>query len=106
VDNNLVQIVNDIDNVQLSLEDAIPCGLIINELITNAFKYAFPQGVAGEIHLSIKKNENQISLTLSDNGTGLPADFDFKNTTTLGMQLINSFNLIFQQNYKSLSRGV
>lgn len=89
-DSNLIKLKIDADSVRLTIDDAIPCGLIINELITNAFKYAFPGGQAGEIQLSIKKKENRVSLIVGDNGIGLSPELDFKNTTTLGMQLINS----------------
>ena len=80
----------DIDNISLHLDTSIPCGLIINELISNAFKYAFPDGKRGKITVRIKKKGNKIDLEVSDNGIGFPKTVDFKNTNSLGLQLVNS----------------
>ncbi len=73
-----------------NMETAIPCGLIINELVSNALKYAFPNG-KGEIYVSLMhNNDNKYLLTIKDNGIGLPEDIDFKNTQSLGFRLINN----------------
>ncbi len=80
----------DIENISFNMETAIPCGLIINELVSNALKYAFPNG-QGEIYVSLMHSrENKYLLTISDNGIGLPADIDFENTQSLGFRLINN----------------
>ena len=80
----------DIENISFNMETAIPCGLIINELVSNALKYAFPNG-QGEIYVSLMNNiDNKYLLTIKDNGIGLPADIDFKNTQSLGFRLINN----------------
>ncbi|MBD2438881.1 PAS domain S-box protein [Nostoc sp. FACHB-110] len=78
-------------HVLLGLDLAIPCGLIIHELISNSLKYGFPQGGEGEIHIDIRKNhQQQCIITVRDNGVGLPANFNFKNTPSLGLQLVNA----------------
>ena len=78
-----------IDNIFLGVDVGIPCGLIINELFTNSVKYAFPEGKKGEICISFHSDKNKYTLVYSDNGIGLPEDFDFRNTKTLGLELVN-----------------
>ncbi|BDZ70992.1 PAS domain S-box-containing protein [Methanobacterium petrolearium] len=78
-----------VDNIEMGLETAIPLGLIINELVTNSIKYAFPQK-KGTITIALKSLSEQMQLTISDDGIGLPADLDPQNTETLGLQLLNS----------------
>jgi two-component sensor histidine kinase len=72
----------------LSIETAIPAGLLINELVTNAFKHAFPTG-EGEvtINLTIKEKE-QVKLEIMDNGIGLPPNLDWENNNSLGLRLV------------------
>lgn len=78
-----------IDQVSLGIDNAVPCGLILNELISNALKYAFPSGSNGEITIRLcQENETQISLVVMDNGVGLPPTFDIDSTQSLGMQLV------------------
>ena len=84
----------DVEDVKLNMETAIPTGLIINELVSNSLKHAFPDGKKGEIQVSLKKYENKFELIISDNGIGLPECIDFKNITSLGLQLVN--NLVLQ----------
>lgn len=80
----------DIEDVSFNMETAIPCGLIINELVSNSLKYAFPDG-QGEIIVSlIHYQGNKFCLTISDNGIGIPEDMDFKNTKSLGFRLTNN----------------
>ncbi len=80
----------DIEDVSFNLETAIPCGLIINELVSNSLKYAFPDD-EGEIYVRLMHYEgNKFLLTISDNGIGLPEGIDFKNTQSLGFRLINN----------------
>ncbi len=77
----------------LDIDSAVPIGLIMNELLSNSFKYAFKDGVAGEINIQIRVlEEGWYELIYADNGPGLPADFDVKRATTLGMQLINDLS--------------
>jgi PAS domain S-box-containing protein len=85
---NPVQVQTQVKSVQLSLDSAIPCGLIINELVSNALKYAFP-GVTGQIEIQLYLNEEgRYVLTVQDNGIGFPAPVDFQTASTLGLQLV------------------
>ncbi|MFS0516062.1 sensor histidine kinase [Nostoc sp. UIC 10607] len=79
------------DHVFLGLDTAIPCSLIIHELVSNSLKYAFPSGRNGTIYIGIKKNnEDEATLVVSDNGIGLPSNFNFKNMASLGWQLVDA----------------
>ncbi len=79
------------DEVLLSLDTAIPCGLLLNELVSNALQHAFPDGRPGEIRIELNLCHNsQVTLTVGDNGIGFPAALDFQNTTSLGLQLVNT----------------
>ena len=81
----------DIDPLFLSVETAIPCGLIINELITNAFKHAFPNGKSGEIYVGLQRlADGQLTLSIRDNGVGLPADLDIRQIQSLGLTLMTT----------------
>lgn len=84
-------VISDIENVSISINDAIPCSLIINELMTNAVKHSFSDSVMGEIRVSIKRLEqDKTCITFSDNGTGLPEGFDITCAGTMGMLIINT----------------
>lgn len=79
-------------DVHLDLERAIPCGLLVNELVTNAFKHAFSEERQGEILIEVSEDsENQILLSVADNGIGLPADQTLAQGTSLGLQLVQLF---------------
>ena len=89
-------------NLEIELEINIPdilfkperiiyCGMIINELVTNSFKYAFRDLVKGKITIELSEDSNnKFKLLIMDNGCGLPEDFDFDETTTLGLQLVKT----------------
>lgn len=82
----------DVKNVSLSIEKAIPCGLIINELVTNSLKYAFDdmKGKKGMIEILIdKSNAKHIDLIIRDNGKGLPKDINLEKTDSLGLKLVD-----------------
>ena len=80
----------EIDDMEFNIETAVPCGLIISELVSNSLKYAFPEGKKGEVHISLKKHNEKNYLIISDNGIGFPNELDFRNTKSLGLQLVNS----------------
>lgn len=70
-------------------EQAVPIGLILNELLTNSIKYAFPEGRSGEISVRVNSgDQNKLELWVSDNGVGLPPHIDWKTTDTLGLSLV------------------
>lgn len=76
-------------SVYLDIDTAIPCGLIINELISNCLKYAYPDLRKGVISIDLKElNESDYVLIISDDGIGIPASVDFVNTNSLGLKLV------------------
>lgn len=78
------------DEIMLGLETAIPCGLIISELVTNTLKYAFPNHMEGEFRIEMYEIEGLYHLIISDNGVGMPPDINFDKTETLGLILVNT----------------
>ncbi|GAB4314054.1 MAG: hypothetical protein Kow0019_13620 [Methanobacteriaceae archaeon] len=90
-DPSRIQLKINVDNIYLDINTAIPLGLIINELVTNSLKYAFPKGKSGEIDIDFHKKDDHYEFTIKDNGIGFPKDLDFHKTDSLGMQLVNSF---------------
>ena len=87
--NTSIQFNLNIDPIYLNIETAIPCGLIINELVSNSLKYAFTQSSGGEININFHEiTSQQFYLTIQDNGSGFPAGFDVENTETLGVRLV------------------
>ena len=93
INTNRIKLKLNVSKIGLNIEYAIPCGLIINELITNSLKYAFPKSIdkTGLIEISLGKiNSQQIELVLKDNGVGLPDDIDFRKTQSLGLKLVSS----------------
>ena len=80
----------DVEGVSLGIDQAVPCGLIINELISNSLKQAFPGDRSGELRLQMRKDREETILVVSDNGVSLPQDLDWRNTTFLGLQLVST----------------
>jgi two-component sensor histidine kinase len=79
-----------VGDVLLGIETAIPCGLIINELVSNSLKHAFPAGKQGEIRIDLHSDNNRFRLIVGDTGVGFPKDLDFRNTGTLGLELVDT----------------
>jgi len=80
----------DIADVSLDMDAAICCGLIINELVSNSLKHAFPAGQGGEINIALHlHSDQQLILTVGDDGAGLPADIGLDQAESLGLQLVN-----------------
>jgi len=79
-----------IDDIFLNIDTAVPCGLIVNELVSNSLKHAFThEGMRGEIRIDFHSDtDNQLTLTISDNGVGFPEDLDFRNMKSLGLRLV------------------
>lgn len=76
------------EHIILSIDYIIPLGIIINELISNALKYAFPDGADGEINVIIEDRNKDILLQVKDNGIGLPENIDVENSNSLGLKLV------------------
>jgi two-component sensor histidine kinase len=86
-------IIVDIDvekDIILNMDTAVPCGLIINELVTNSIKFAFPGGKTGKIYIKLHYEDGSLILLIGDNGIGLPDGMDFENSQKLGFQLVKT----------------
>jgi two-component sensor histidine kinase len=82
----------DIGDAKLTVDVAIPCGLIVNEVVTNALKHAFPDGRRGTVRVSLVEGpKDMLELTVQDDGVGIPADIDPRNTVSLGLDLVTTF---------------
>ncbi|MBF0566192.1 MAG: response regulator [Nitrospirae bacterium] len=93
VDPETITLKYDLHAAFLKLETAIPCGLIINEIVSNSLKYAFPKGTRGKISISLhKRDDNGYELSIGDNGIGLPRDLNFDNVSSLGLRLIKTLS--------------
>lgn len=76
--------------VNVSIDVAVPCGLILNELLSNCFKHAFPDGRAGEIDVDVQRQGGAVRLAVRDDGVGLPPSIDLEHSETLGLQLVRT----------------
>ena len=86
-----IRIEFDLDDVTLGIDRAIPCGLIINELVSNCLKHAFPDGRQGLVSLEMHAmNGKELALVVRDDGIGLPSDLDLRATRSLGLTLVRS----------------
>ncbi len=79
----------EVQDVSLAVDKAIPCGLILNELITNALKHAFPQGRHGTVRVELGQINGRVRMAVKDDGVGLPSDQDIRHAETMGMQLVS-----------------
>ncbi|GAB4313341.1 MAG: hypothetical protein Kow0019_12740 [Methanobacteriaceae archaeon] len=79
-----------VNNVLIDISTAVPCALILNELITNSIKHAFPKDRAGELVVTFNRINDAFELIVSDNGVGFPEDINIEKPETLGLQLVNS----------------
>jgi PAS domain S-box-containing protein len=86
-----IELVTRLDRILLDIQTAIPCGLLVNELLSNALKHAFPGGRKGKVELELRRLEDgRILLRVKDDGVGLPAGFDVVKSQTLGLQIVTS----------------
>ena len=89
-DPSAVRLVLELAAAEVELDQAMPCGLLINELLTNTLKHGFPDGRHGEVRLGLQQTaDGRVHLQVSDDGIGLPADFDLSRANTLGLQLVS-----------------
>lgn len=92
----------DLEDVNVLVYIAIPCGLILNELISNAFKYAFPDNKKGQITIKLYRIDGDLlELQVSDNGIGVPKNFDFRTNSGMGLQIV--FDIVEHQLDGSIS---
>ncbi len=92
IEDDKIRLVFNSHNICLGIDTAIPCGLIINELVSNSLKHAFADNISGEIRIEMSvKGNNSLVLVVSDNGVGIPQDMDIdNNTASLGLQLVRT----------------
>ncbi|TIH19976.1 response regulator [Marinifilum sp. JC120] len=79
-----------INDIHMGIDSAIPCGLIINELVSNALTHAYEMNTGGELEVSMHRKNDHIELEVSDNGIGLPENFSISGSRTLGMTLVET----------------
>jgi two-component sensor histidine kinase len=91
VDHRQIRLRPELDPVGLELDDALPCGLLISEVISNCLKHGFPKGRVGEVRILLRRQSAAtVALVLSDNGVGLPAGLDWTTSRSLGLRLVRA----------------
>ena len=85
-----IKVEKEVEAISLNVSQAIPCGLLLNELITNSYKHAFPDRDEGLIRITLVVDNGNVELKVQDNGVGLPEDFDIESQSTLGITLIKT----------------
>ncbi|MDH3972942.1 MAG: response regulator [Deltaproteobacteria bacterium] len=89
--NNNISFHFDLSEIPLNIDSAIPCGLVINELLANALMYAFPGGRAGSVSVAVsREKDDMIKITIADNGIGMPQGFDLKHVDSYGLKIASS----------------
>jgi PAS domain S-box-containing protein len=88
VDASRIDVHLEVQEVRLPLDMAIPCGLLLNELLSNCLKHAFPGGQAGNVTVMLANETDHVILTVTDDGYGFPVHLDFRHTESLGLQLV------------------
>ena len=93
VDSDTIAVTVDVDQIGLNIETALPCGLILDELLSNCLKHAFPEGRRGEIHVELRSNPDQtVTLRVKDNGVGIPEAVNLEEVRSLGLELVELFS--------------
>ncbi|MCQ6963814.1 PAS domain S-box protein [Methanolobus chelungpuianus] len=90
IDDKDIDLLSNIENVYLGVDTAVPLGMIINELVSNSMKHAFKSGAHGMISVNLSTQDSTLVLQVKDNGVGLPPEIDFRNTESLGLQLVTT----------------
>ncbi len=84
-----VRLVFDLASVEVGIDTAVPCGLIVTELVSNVLKYAFPEGQEGTVRIRLAPcDQDRYCLVISDDGIGFPEEIDYHATDSLGLQLV------------------
>ncbi len=106
VDTRKIRLHTELDAVGLELDDALPCGLLISEVISNCLKHGFPDGREGEVRIRLRcQSPTAVVLVLSDTGVGLPGDLDWTTTRSLGLRLVRSLAQQLQASLEIRSQG-
>ena len=82
-----ISLAMDIEEASLGIDQAIPCGLVINEFVANAMEHAFSEGQSGKLEIKARLLDDEIEISIADNGRGMPADFDLQTKKSLGLML-------------------
>jgi len=91
ISRDLVGLDLDVKEIYLGIDIAVPCAMIVNELVSNALKYAFPDGRRGTVSVMFSREEDgKNALAVADDGVGMPDDFDIAKSNSLGMQIVHS----------------
>jgi PAS domain S-box-containing protein len=86
----IIKLKTNVEPISLDINTAVPLGLIINELVTNSLTHAFPESKLGEINVDFHSKDNHYEFIIKDNGIGFPEDLDFRNTDSLGLQMVTN----------------
>src|SRR5665213_1731045 len=106
VDDQKIQLHTALDAVGLELDHALPCGLLISEVVSNSLKHGFPEGRKGEVRIVLRRQSASIvSLVLSDNGVGLPEHLDWTKSRSLGLRLVRVLAQQLRANLDVRSQG-
>ncbi|UYP46222.1 hypothetical protein NEF87_002507 [Candidatus Lokiarchaeum ossiferum] len=94
IETNVVKLDISIEQIDISFNKTILCGLIVNEVVSNVLKYAFPDNKKGKLKVKIRKNKKNgnITINIQDNGVGFPLEFDYLKTDTLGLRIVTSLS--------------
>jgi two-component sensor histidine kinase len=87
---NNIKLITDIEDIELDMDIIIPLGLMINELILNTIKYAFPGDSKGHLSIKLKRSDEGMFLNVCDDGVGLPYDLDINSSNSLGMTILQN----------------
>lgn len=93
------------ESVELDITRAIPCGLIINELVSNAIKHAFPGDRKGKMCIDLCREKGKIIFGVKDNGVGLPEHVDVRQSETMGFQIVNDLVKQLRADMKIISEN-
>jgi two-component sensor histidine kinase len=106
VDHGQIRLHSELDPVGLELDDALPCGLLISEVISNSLKHGFPPGCEGEVRIQLRRlSATMIALVLSDNGVGIPENLDWATSRSLGLRLVRALAQQLQAQLDIRSQG-
>jgi len=94
----------ELEPIQLNINQAVPCSLIVNEVLTNSIKHAFDQREEGLVSIHLSKDQHHLHLSITDNGDGFPEDFDGTKSNSLGMELIDTLAIQLEAEYTYKNR--